>query len=118
MRLGLGVMFMLHGLPKFTGGPEKWASIGSKMSLVGIDFLPEFWGFMVAFAEFGGGFLLILGFMFRPALAMLTFTMVIAAIYHIDAGDSFGSTSHSIEAAIVFLALMFIGPGRYSLDER
>lgn len=117
LRFGTGVMFMLHGLPKITGGPEKWISLGQKMSLLGIESFPQIWGFMAGFTEFVGGFLLILGFFFRPALLGLLFTMIVATLHHFAKGDPFTSWSHSVEAGILFLALLFIGPGRFSLDE-
>jgi putative oxidoreductase len=117
LRFGIGVMFMLHGLPKITGGPDRWAKLGAKMSLIGIDSFPHIWGFLAAVSEFAGGFLLILGFFFRPALVMLFFTMVVAVWSHVDAGDAFTKWSHAAELGILFFALIFIGPGRYSLDE-
>ena len=56
IRIGIGLMFILHGWPKFTGGPEKWAGLGAYgMGTLGINFLPVFWGFMAAAAEFLGG---------------------------------------------------------------
>lgn len=116
LRLGLGIMFVIHGLPKIMGGPDKWAELGGVMGLVGIKFAPAFWGFMAAFAEFGGGLLLILGFLFRPACVLLAFTMFMAATMHLTKGDGFNVASHAIEACITFLGLFFIGPGNYALD--
>ena len=48
LRIGLGAAFMIHGLPKLTDGPKLWASLGKSMGLIGIDFLPVFWGFIWA----------------------------------------------------------------------
>lgn len=115
-RVGLGLMFMAHGWPKVTGGPEKWAKLGSAMSSFGIDFAPTFWGFMGAFGEFGGGLLLAAGFMTRPALFLLISTMVVATMKHVDAGDPFTKWSHAAEAGITFVGLFLMGPGRFSLD--
>lgn len=118
LRIGLGVMFMNHGAPKLLGGPELWTKIGSAMENLGITFLPAFWGFMAGFAEFFGGILLITGFLFRPDCALLTFTMLIATLRHLMGGDGFSKASHAIEDGIVFLSLIFIGPGKHSLDEK
>ncbi|MEO8794678.1 MAG: DoxX family protein [Daejeonella sp.] len=118
IRVGLGIMFMYHGYPKLLGGPDKWAAVGSSMKYVGIDFLPALWGFLAAATETFGGFLLLLGLAFRPVTLLLTFTMLIASIMHIKSGDGLGGASHAIEAAIVFLGLTFIGPGKYSVDKK
>jgi putative oxidoreductase len=118
LRLGLGIMFMLHGYPKLTGGPEKWLQIGGVMALVGIKFAPTFWGFMATFAEFFGGLLLVLGFLFRPASALLVITMIMASLMHWAKGDGFNGASHAMEAGIVFLSLILVGPGLYSLDAK
>lgn len=118
MRAGLGVMFMLHGWPKLVGGPERWERTGRAMSELGVDFAPQFWGFMAGFAEFGGGLALALGLATRPALLMLAFTMLVAALKHYNAGDGFGGWSHPVEAGITFVGLLLVGPGRFSLDHR
>lgn len=118
MRAGIGVLFMFYGYPKLLGGPEMWTQIGGAMKNIGVDFYPVFWGLMAAIAETFGGFLLILGLAFRPVNLLLAFTMLIAALYHYKAGDGFQGASHAIEAGIVFLALVFIGPGKYSVDKK
>ncbi|WP_018480093.1 DoxX family protein [Pontibacter roseus] len=118
LRIGIGIMFILHGWPKMVGGPEKWEQIGGNMELLGISFLPVFWGFMAAFAETVGGALLALGLFFRPVCILLVITMLVAALRHAAAGEGFGGYSHALEAAILFCSLLLIGPGRYSLDKK
>ena len=118
LRIGLGLMFIIHGFPKLAGGPGGWAGLGSSMKVVGIDFLPVFWGFMAAVAETFGGFLLIVGLFYRPACMLLVFTMVIAALVHLGKGDGLKGASHAIELGIVFFSLIFIGPGKYSVDKK
>lgn len=118
LRIGLGSMFMLHGAPKILGGPEKWEKIGMAMSSLGIEFIPVFWGFMAAFSEFIGGICIIFGIFFTPACILLGITMAVAVNMHLSRGDGFQTASHAIESGIVFLSLIFIGPGKYSLDEK
>ena len=117
LRVGLGIMFILHGLPKMTGGVEVWTKLGGAMSAVGISFFPAFWGFMAAITEVFGGFLLILGLLTRPACILLAFTMLIAALMHLQAGDGFKGSAHAIELCIVFITMIFLGPGRISIDK-
>jgi putative oxidoreductase len=85
------------------------------MAVLGITFWPAFWGFVAALAEFGGGILLMLGLLFRPALTLLLGTMAVAALGHIS-GQIDGGPWHATEMATVFVALLLTGPGRYSLD--
>ena len=117
LRVGLGLMFaFVHGWPKLLGGAPTWKKLGAAMGNFGIHFAPEVWGLLAALAEFGGGILLILGLLFRPACAALAFTMVVAATMHFRAEGTFFAAAHAIELGVVFLALLFVGPGRYSLD--
>ncbi|MFD1185762.1 DoxX family protein [Pontibacter rugosus] len=118
LRVGIGIMFILHGWPKLAGGPERWEMIGQSMQSLGIDFAPTFWGFMAGFAEAAGGLLLALGLLFRPACFLLVLTMLVATTKHATAGDGFAGYSHALEAGILFFSLLFIGPGKYSLDHK
>ncbi len=116
LRLGLGVMFIAHGGPKLLGGPERWAAVGNSMGNFGVTTAPAFWGFMAGFAEAGGGVCLILGLFMRPACILLLTAMLVAARHHFAKGDGLMGASHAIESAVVFLSLILIGPGKYSID--
>lgn len=117
LRIGVGIMFILHGQPKLFGGPETWVKLGGAMSNLGITFLPVVWGFLAAIAEFGGGICILIGFAFRPAAALLAFTMFVAAFMHYNAGDAFiPKVSYPLELCFVFFGLIFIGPGAFSAD--
>jgi len=118
LRVGLGAMMMFHGLPKIMGGPATWNGLGSSMKVIGINFLPTFWGLMAALAEGMGGFLLVLGLFFRPVNMLLAFTMLIAALVHFGKGEGVFGAAHAIEVGIVFFSLIFIGPGKYSVDKK
>ena len=118
LRIGIGCMFLFHGAPKLFGGTEKWEKVGAAMGSIGIQFMPVFWGFMAAISEFFGGICIVLGLFFRPACILLTITMAVAASRHLGKGEGLGGASHAIEDGIVFLSLILIGPGKYSLDEK
>lgn len=118
MRVGIGIAFVIHGFPKLAGGSLVWEELGRAMGFIGITSFPAFWGFMAGLAEFGGGILLILGVLFRPACMALAFTMLTAMMFHIGKGQGFSDFSHAMEDGIVFLALLLIGPGKFSLDEK
>ena len=118
LRIGIGIIFVFHGLPKLIGGVETWTQIGSTMSLVGISFAPAFWGFMAAATEVVGGVFIVVGLLHRPVALMLVFTMIIALLMHVTAGDPFAIYSNTLKALIIFIALFVTGPGKYSFDYR
>ena len=118
LRIGMGGMYLFHGGPKLLGGPEKWEKIGSAMSYLGIKAMPALWGFMAGFSEFFGGICLILGIFFRPGCILIAFTMAVAASMHLGRGEGLQAASHAIENGIVLISLLFIGPGKYSIDKK
>ena len=116
LRVGIGIMFILHGYPKMMGGMEKWTGLGSYgMSSLGIDYFPAFWGFMAAFSEFFGGLMILFGIYIRYFSILLFITMLVAINTHITGGDGIMGASHAIESAVVFLCLFFSGAGNYSV---
>lgn len=117
VRIGLGVMFILHGYPKLMGGMERWDAIGTSMKNIHITLFPTFFGFMAAITESVGGFLFLLGLAFRPVCFLLAFTMIIASIADLKL-NGFMSASHAIELCIVFIGLSLVGPGKYSVDKK
>jgi putative oxidoreductase len=117
IRLGLGIAFIaIHGYGKLTGGPELWGKLGGAMKNLGITFYPEFWGFMSMFAEFFVPFFLIAGFLYRPAVFLMAFTMFVAMLNHLSRLDPWGRIAPAMELMIVFIGLFFLGAGKYSVD--
>lgn len=119
IRVGLGLSFLLfYGYPKLIGGPAMWKAVGGAMTHVGIDAYPIVWGFLAALVEALGGLFLILGLFFRPASLFLSFTMLIAVMNHLAAGDGWSGASHPLELMMICMGLVLIGPGKYSVDKR
>jgi putative oxidoreductase len=76
------------------------------------------WGFLATLAESLGAFLVAIGLFFRPACLVLTFNMIVAAIFVASMkGNGVRDAGHAIELAVVFFSLIFIGPGKYSVDK-
>ena len=77
--------------------------------------MPEVFGWAAGLAEFGGGLLLALGLMTRPASFFIGCTMAVAAFGR-HAADPFSGK----EKALLFLAVavlyLLAGAGRYSID--
>jgi putative oxidoreductase len=121
LRILIGLSFLAHGLPKITAGPLLWVKLGKSMQFVGMGAYPIFWGLMAALSESLGGFLLLIGFCFRPACLFLFITMAVATTMHFNTtpGDLYEKwevASHAIELGSLFLSLLLIGPGKFSVD--
>jgi uncharacterized membrane protein YphA (DoxX/SURF4 family) len=116
LRIGIGIMFMIHGFPKLIGGPPAWTRLGQSMANFGLYIYPSGWGFLAAFAEAGGGVLMITGLFFRPAMLMLCIHMTVACFKHYNGGDTIETASHAVEALCIFLFLLLAGPGKFALD--
>jgi putative oxidoreductase len=117
LRLGLGGMFIYHGLPKVLGGQKEWRQLGQAMVTLGVPFWPAAWGFAAAVAELVGGIGLVLGLLYLPLLIVLIATMAVAAVFHLLKGDGLIHASHAIEVGIAFIAMIFLGSGPYALDD-
>lgn len=117
MRIGIGTAYVfVYGIMKIEAGPEMWVMIGSTMSKVGINFAHVFWGFMASASEFFGGILILLGLFTRTAAAFMAFTMLMAFMTHLSALDPWYIAIHPMELFSVLMGLIFIGAGKYSLD--
>jgi putative oxidoreductase len=116
IRVGIGSIFIRHGIEKLMQGPQTWQWLGSQMAIIGISFFPTFWGLCAASAEFIGGCALVLGLATRLASAFLVIVMAIALAYHINKGDSFQIFSHALAMLVIFIGLMISGGGRFSAD--
>jgi putative oxidoreductase len=123
LRLALGAFFIwVHGWSKLAGGTETWKALGGAMKHFGVDFWPTYWGFVATMAETIGMVLVILGCAFRPACLVIVLTMAVAGIHAFHTTRGFDAAlreaSHAWELGIIFLALIFIGPGKYSVDRQ
>jgi putative oxidoreductase len=108
LRVGLAIIFILHGYPKITGGSQTWIPLGGAMETFGIGFAPAFWGCLAAVAEFGGGICLVLGLFFRISCALLGITMFVAASMLRSRGAVFSKASHPLAWLIVLVSLLLV----------
>lgn len=116
LRVGIGLVFMRLGYEKLAGGPELWAQLGAMMGNLGIHFWATFWGLCAGIIEFAGGLSLILGLFVRKWVVFMAFVMVVAVIFHAKHGDQWTVLSYPLAMLFVFLALLLLGSGVYSLD--
>ncbi len=116
LRGALGIMMVLHGWPKLAGGLSAWVKLGRAMGHLGVNFFPGFWGFACVMTETLGGALLVAGFLSRPVAILMMVNFLVATIMLYKTGSSFTEWSRPFELAIVFFGLIFVGPGKYSVD--
>jgi putative oxidoreductase len=118
LRVGLGgIIIYVYGWKKLAGGIGEWRELGGAMKAVGINFWLPFWGFMGTLAGTLGMVLFIIGFAFRPACLLITLTATVAAVVAYRSGG-IDKAAHAIELGTVFLSMMIIGPGKYSVDKQ
>jgi putative oxidoreductase len=115
LRVGIGAVFIVHGVPKLLDGPPKWTELGQAMGVFGIAFAPVFWGFLCAVAEAVGGALLVLGLLVRPTAIVMFINMVVATALLVSMHQGWVGIAHPLSVGIVFLALAFTGGGRLAL---
>jgi putative oxidoreductase len=124
MRLALGATMIAYGVPKFMGGAAYLTKIGSAMQVAGIHFGFEFWGLMAALVEVVGGIMLIIGAYYRVSCVLLAFVMAVAALSvraslgeNPSANDLIMNVLHPLSMCAIFLSVMFLGPGRLSVQK-
>jgi putative oxidoreductase len=116
LRVSVGVLFILYTAPWLMGGPSAWAHFGAGARNWGIHSHFQIWGFVAALLGCMGGVLVILGLFFRPGVLLL----LILAIGHaigVKHGTGFRNALPSIEMCFVLASILFVGPGKYSVDK-
>lgn len=110
LRLGLGILMMAHGYNKLIHFGEmqhkfmNFLGIGSTMSLA-----------LVVFAEFFCSLFLIIGLFTRlAAIPLIIATCVM--VFKAHNGDVFGEGETAALYLTGYLVLLFVGPGRVSVD--
>ena len=120
LRLVLGLIFMGHGAQKlfgWFGGPGLKGVTGWLGSM---RLRPAaFWAWVASLGEFGGGLLLVLGFL-SPLGSLGIIAVMLTAIAYVHAPKGLWNTAGGYEYPLVIIAAAFAlgltGPGAYSLD--
>ncbi|MBO9596184.1 MAG: DoxX family protein [Niabella sp.] len=105
-------MAVNHGYKKLTGFSEIAAKGFSDPFHIGVKASLS----MAIFAEFFCGLLIVLGLLTRLATIPLIITMCVA-LFIAHSGDFFGQGELAGIFLAVFLVLLLVGPGKYSVDK-
>ncbi|HXG61556.1 MAG TPA: DoxX family protein [Planctomycetota bacterium] len=115
LRVFIGLCLAAHGAQKFF----QVGLSGFSGHLVSLGFpAPGLMAFLSAATEFGGGFLVAVGLLTRPAALALTINMLVAAlVVHAKEGYFLPKgMEYALNLAAAFAAIVLTGPGRFSLD--
>jgi len=116
LRVGVGVVFAVHGWQKFDGGVSNFAPFLQSLNVPA----PELVAWLQTIAEGVGGLMLIAGVLTRLVTVPLIVTMVGAiALVKVDVGFTVADAAGAeLDVALLagLLGLLFIGPGRLSVD--
>lgn len=111
LRVGTGLaLAFAHGLGKlpptdrFLGGVEKMGFPA-----------PDAFGWAAGLSEFGGGLLMALGLLTRPAALLAGITMAVAFFVR-HAADPFPAKEKALIFLLACVCLMLAGAGRFSFD--
>jgi putative oxidoreductase len=117
IRGSLGLIFIILIAPVLWSGEGSWERFGSAMRHLDFHSHYKFWGFVGAVLGCAGGVLMVLGLFFRlGVLLTLTVTLVHLVAVWESHGD-FQARLPALEMAILLVGLLFIGPGKYSVDK-
>ena len=111
LRVFVGAAMMTHGIPKMFGGLDEFTGMVTKMNIPA----PAAMAFMAALSESLGALLLALGLATRPAAALLSANMVVAAFVALS-GKPFAGRELALMYLCAALLFLFKGAGKWSLD--
>lgn len=118
LRLSLGILVLLHGIAKLTGG------IDGIVGMVEGAGLPGALGYGALVGEVLGPLMLILGFHARIGAALIAINMLFAiGLAHMGELTTLteqGGWALELQGMFLFtaIALVFLGPGRWSVNQR
>jgi putative oxidoreductase len=117
MRVALGVLFVILTGPVLLSGPARWASFGTAIRNLGITSNYQIWGFLGALAGCVGAVLMILGLFFRPGVLLVLAITLVHTVGAFDGGGTVRGNLAAIELCVMLVGLLFVGPGKYSVDK-
>ncbi|MBN8568650.1 MAG: DoxX family protein [Ignavibacteria bacterium] len=111
-RIAVGSFMLTHGIPKLM----KFFSTGdiTFSDPLGVGTIPSL--MMAIFAEVFCSILVILGLGTRIAVIPLIITMLVAVLL-VHANDPFGKKELGLMYLTIYMFLIVVGSGKYSLDE-
>lgn len=111
LRTGIAAMMLVHGIPKlgmlFSDGPVAFPGVMGMSPALSLG--------LAVFAEVLCSILLLMGLVTRFAVIPLIVTMM-TAVFYIHAADPFANQEPGLLYLMVYVILLVLGSGKYSLD--
>lgn len=112
LRMGFGIMMLTHGIPKLLKMLSGDFSFGDPIGVGETATL-----ILAVLCEVFFPILVIIGFKTRLSAIPVIITMAVAA-FVVHAADPFGIKEKAILYLIGFIAIAFLGVGKYSVDKK
>jgi putative oxidoreductase len=113
LRLALGTVMIAHGYQKLFGGMSQFMGMLSHMGI------PPWMGYLTVAAEFGGGILIVLGFLTRLAALAILIDMSVAILkVHLHNGlfSKNGGFELPMVCGAIAFSLIWSGAGPIAMD--
>jgi putative oxidoreductase len=110
LRLGAGSLMIVHGLDKLMHFAEKSGKFADPFGIGTTASLS-----LTVFAEFFCAAFIIIGLLTRLATIPLIIAMSVA-LFYAHGGDFFGEGSSAGLFLVCYLSILFLGPGKASVD--
>ncbi|MGB5554688.1 MAG: DoxX family protein [Flavobacteriaceae bacterium] len=112
LRISGSAMLLAHGVPKFQKLFEADIKFGDP---IGIGPGPSL--FLAVIGEFVCPILIILGFKTRWAAIPAAITMLVV-VFKVHADDPFATKEKALLYLTIFVVIILLGPGKYSIDKK
>jgi len=112
LRISASAMILTHGIPKFQKLLSGDFEFGDPLGLGATPSL-----FLAIIGEFICPILVIIGFKTRWAAVPTAITMAVAA-FVVHAQDPFGTKEKALLFLSMFIVIILLGPGKYSIDKK
>ena len=112
LRISASAMMLTHGYPKFQKLLSGDFEFGDP---IGLGPTPSL--FLAIIGEFVCPLLVIIGFKTRWAAIPTAITMAVAA-FIVHAQDPYGTKEKALLFLSMFLVIILLGPGKYSVDKK
>src|SRR3954453_10722764 len=117
MRVSLGVLFIIVTGPVLLGGGSRWAVFGAGIRNLGLHSHFQIWGFLGALAGCVAAVLMIFGLFFRPGVLLALALSFVYTLGMMNGHAGIRDALVPLELGAMLLGLLFVGPGKYSVDK-